>query len=190
MWLSHREPKSTWSTAAFPAPEELCGCGTTRTLAAKTGHLRGLLRHPAALAYHDGHLILVDADEFSSRLIGVDRETGRQTLLARTESFARPGKIVHSAAGDYYLSLSWPGEGGPAEIVRFDAKTRTFASAARYGHLEDPVALGITLRGDLIVETVNGAAMAGLEKSSVSAAVVPATMALKRSFARRPNCHA
>ena len=111
----------------------------------------GLLRHPAALAYHDGHLILVDADEFSSRLIGVDRETGRQTLLARTESFARPGKIVHSAAGDYYLSLSWPGEGGPAEIVRFDAKTRTFASAARYGHLEDPVALGITLRGDLIV---------------------------------------
>jgi tetratricopeptide (TPR) repeat protein/tRNA A-37 threonylcarbamoyl transferase component Bud32 len=110
----------------------------------------GLLRQPAALAYHDGRLILVDADEYSSRILAVDPRSGRQTLLARTDTFARPGKIVAAAAGAWYLSLFWPGEGGPAEIVRFDARTRQFSFAARYGFLEDPVALAITPRGDLI----------------------------------------
>jgi serine/threonine protein kinase len=110
----------------------------------------GLLRQPVALAYHDGRLILADADEYSTRLMGVDPDTGRQTLLGRTGAFGETGKIVPSAAGDYYLSLFWPGEGGPAEIDLFDANARKLASAARYGHLEDPVALAITPRGDLI----------------------------------------
>jgi tetratricopeptide (TPR) repeat protein len=110
----------------------------------------GLLRRPAALAYSDGNLILADADSDAVRLIGIDPATGQQTLLSRTNGFTQPGKIVHAAAGDYYLSLFWPGEGGPAEILRFNAKTRKFASAARYGLLDEPAAIALTPRGDLI----------------------------------------
>jgi tetratricopeptide (TPR) repeat protein len=110
----------------------------------------GLLRRPTAVAYHDKHLILADADEYSARLVGVDLQTGRQTLLGRTGTFAEPGKIVHYGVGDYFVSLFWPGEGGPAEIVRFNADTHKLVVAARYGLLQDPVALAITPRGDLI----------------------------------------
>jgi len=110
----------------------------------------GLLRAPAAVAYHDKHLILADADEYSARLIGVDLRTGRQTLLGRTETFAEPGKIVHAGAADYFVSLFWPGEAGPAGIVRFNAHTHKSAAATRYGLLQDPVALAITPHGDLI----------------------------------------
>lgn len=110
----------------------------------------GLQSRPTALAYHHRYLILADVDTYSTRLIRIDPETGRQTLLGRTGAFAEPGKIVASAGGDYYLSLFWPGEGGPAEIVRFNTQTRQFTSAARFGLLEDPVAFAITPRGDLI----------------------------------------
>jgi serine/threonine protein kinase len=121
----------------------------------------GLLRQPAALAYSDGHLIVADADAYSTRLIGVDPATGRQTLLGRCGAFAEPGKINRAAAGDFYLSLFWPGEGGPAKIVRFDANSRKFASVARHILLDDPVALAITARGDLIIGDREWAASSG-----------------------------
>ncbi len=111
----------------------------------------GLLRNPAALVFDKNQLILADADAYSVRLIGVDPETGRQTLLGRTSVFGQPGKIVQPAAGVYYVSLFWPGEGGPAEVVSFNPPTRKFSVAARYGLLEDPVALAIAPNGDLIV---------------------------------------
>jgi serine/threonine protein kinase len=110
----------------------------------------GLLRGPTAVAYHSKQLILADADEYSARLVGVDLQTGRQTLVGRTDTFAEPGKIVHAGMADYFLSLFWPGEAGSAEIVRFNANTHKFAVAARYGLFQNPVALAITPRGDLI----------------------------------------
>jgi serine/threonine protein kinase/tetratricopeptide (TPR) repeat protein len=122
----------------------------------------GLLRRPTALAYHDGHLLLVDADARAVRLIDIDPDTGRQTLLGTISTFAEPGKIVYSAGTDYYLSLFWPGEGGPAEIIRFNAKARKFVSVARYGLLEDPVALAITPRGHLIAGDREWAGNSGL----------------------------
>jgi hypothetical protein len=110
----------------------------------------GLLHRPTAVAYHDKRLMLADADDYSTRLIGVDPQTGRQTLLWRSGTFTEPGKIVYSGGGDYFVSLFWPGEGGPAEILRFNANTGKFAVAARYGLLQDPIALTITREGDLV----------------------------------------
>ena len=110
----------------------------------------GLLRRPAAAAYYGKRLILADSDDYSVRLIGVDPQNGRQTLLGRTGTFTEPGKIVHARGGDYLISLYWPGEGGPAEILRFNANTGKIAPSVRYGPLEDPVALATTPGGDLI----------------------------------------
>jgi serine/threonine protein kinase len=121
----------------------------------------GLLQRPVAIAYRDKRLILADADGQSARLIGVDLVTGRQTLLGRTETLTEPGKIVYSAAGDYYLSLFWSGEGGPAEIVRLNPNTRKLSVAARYGLLDSPVALAMTPRGDLIAGNREWAANGG-----------------------------
>ena len=78
----------------------------------------GLLHRPVGIAYGDKHLIVSDTDDYAARLIGVDLVNGWQTLLGRTDTLTEPGKIVLSAAGDYYLSLFCAGEGGPAEIVR------------------------------------------------------------------------
>ena len=111
----------------------------------------GLLHRPVGIAYGDKHLIVGDTDDYAARLIGVDLVNGWQTLLGRTDTLTEPGKIVLSAAGDYYLSLFWAGEGGPAEIVRFKPNTRQLTVAASYGFLDTPVALAMTPGGDLIV---------------------------------------
>ncbi len=111
----------------------------------------GLLRHPGTLAYAGGRLLLADDDESSAVFIGIDPATGRQTLLGRTGAPGKPGKLVHSVADDFLLSLFWPGEGGPAELVRFNAGTRKLDSAARFGLLGDPVAVALAPNGDLIV---------------------------------------
>ena len=111
----------------------------------------GLLRRPVAIAFGGTQLVVGDADDNAARLIGVDLTTGGQTLLGRTDTFTEPGKMVRSPAGRYYLSLFWAGEGGPAEIARFDATTRGTTVAFRYGLLDTPVALAMTPRGDLIV---------------------------------------
>ena len=111
----------------------------------------GLLRRPVAIAFGGTQLVVGDADDNAARLIGVDLTTGGQTLLGRTDTFTEPGKMVRSPAGRYYLSLFWAGEGGPAEIVRFDTATRVTTVAFRYGLLDTPVALAMTPRGDLIV---------------------------------------
>jgi non-specific serine/threonine protein kinase/serine/threonine-protein kinase len=110
----------------------------------------GLLRRPTAVGYHDKHLVLADADEYSVRVIVVDPDTGKQTLIGHTDSFTQAGKIVHISGSEFYLSLFWPGEGGPAEIVRFNVATRQFIVAASNGFLDGPVALGITPRGDVL----------------------------------------
>ncbi len=92
---------------------------------------------------------MVDADEYSARLIAIDPITGRQTPLSRTGAFTEPGKIVRFPGG-FYLALYWSGEGGPAEIARFDFRGRRSVTMSKYGLLDDPVALAITPRGELI----------------------------------------
>ena len=121
----------------------------------------GLLHRPVGIAYGGNHLIVADADDYAARLIAVDPVNGWQTLLGRTDTLTEPGKIVHSVAGDYYLSLFWTGEGGPAEIVRFKPNTRQLAVSASYGSLDTPVALAMTPRGNLIVGNRDWAANGG-----------------------------
>ena len=121
----------------------------------------GLLHRPVAIAYSGTQLIVGDTDDYAARLIGVDPVNGWQTLLGRTGTLTEPGKIVRSAAGDYYLTLFWTGEGGPAEIVRYRPNTRQLSVTARYGLLDTPVALAMTPRGNLIVGNREWAANGG-----------------------------
>jgi hypothetical protein len=116
----------------------------------KTIACGGLLRAPVSVAYSDRQLVVTNSNGYSSQLIGIDPDTGRQTLLTEASAFGAPGKMIRARAGEFFISLFWPGEGGPAEIASFNAKTHKLSIAARYGLLEDPVALGMTPAGDLI----------------------------------------
>lgn len=111
----------------------------------------GYIQRAAALAYRDGALTLAAAFGNYTRLISIDPGNGRQTLIARTGAFLAPGRIVPSAAGILYLSLYWPGEGGPAEVVAFNPRTRVLAVIHRDGLLDDPLALAIAPGEQLIV---------------------------------------
>jgi hypothetical protein len=121
----------------------------------------GLLHRPVGVASGGKNLIVADTDDHAARLIGVDPGNGWQTLLGRTDTLTEPGKIVRSGTGDYYLSLFWAGEAGPAEIVRFTPDTRRLAVAASYGFLDTPVALAMAPGGDLIVGNREWAARGG-----------------------------
>ena len=110
----------------------------------------GLLNRPTSIAYSGRRLLLAATDWYSSRLIAVDADTGKQTLLSLTGVFTEPGKIVHQSGTGFYLSVYWPGEGGPAEILRFNSATGSLAVTTQYGSLDAPVALGVTPSGVLI----------------------------------------
>jgi hypothetical protein len=144
-------------TELYVVDRGLAGSGGIVRLKYQAGHwlqkpvtCGGLLRRPAALVYYDKRLILADADDYSARLIGIDLQSGQQTVLGRGGTFTEPGKIIRALGGDLLLSLFWPGEAGPAEIRRFNADTGKFSVAARYGLLQNPVALALTPRGDLL----------------------------------------
>jgi tetratricopeptide (TPR) repeat protein len=144
-------------TELYVVDRALAGQGGVVRLQFKAGRWRqkpvtcsGLLRRPAAVSYFNNRLLVADADEQSARLIAVDLVTGRQSVLGRMAAFSTPGKMVHGSAGDTYVSLYWPAEGGAAEIVRYDAGTRRFTVESRYGLLDDPVALAITPQDALI----------------------------------------
>ena len=110
----------------------------------------GLLNRPMSIGYSGRRLLLADTDLHSSRLIAVDADTGKQTLLSLTGFFTEPGKIVHLSGAEFYLSLYWSGEGGPAEILRFNSAIGSLALTTQYGSLDAPVALGVTPGGVLI----------------------------------------
>jgi serine/threonine protein kinase len=110
----------------------------------------GWLRFATSLALQGARLLVAATVGNSVGLIGVDLANGRQSLLGQTNAFAQPGRIVPSGGGNFYVSLYWPGEGGLAQVVRFNAGTRTFAVAGQYGLLDCPAALALTPRGQLI----------------------------------------
>jgi serine/threonine protein kinase len=144
------------ATELYLVDRGVAGAGGIVRLRYEAGHwlqwpvtCGGLLRRPTAVAYRERQLVVVDADEYSARLIAIDPITGRQTPLSRTGAFTEPGKIVRSPGG-FYLGLFWSGEGGPAEIARFDSRSRRSVTMSKYGLLDDPVALAITPQGELI----------------------------------------
>lgn len=135
----------------------LDGSGAVVRLRFHEGHWRqkavscgGYLRRPGAIAYQDQHLVLAVPIGNSTGLVAVDTADGHQTLLGQTEAFAVPGRIIPGGASEFYLALMWPGEGGPAEVVQFNTKTRRFALVDEYGLMDHPVGLSVTPGGQLI----------------------------------------
>ncbi len=107
----------------------------------------GNLHAPASLSLDGDRLLVADAADGALQIVAVDLGTGRQSVLGKLDGLAFPGRMVAGGA-THYVSVFWPGEGGPAEVLEFDAKSRQFRTVASYRLLEDPVTLALIPPGN------------------------------------------